>query len=295
MAGQIAELARDTLRARLPRDATRARRGSCSSRRGDRVLAAFPPDLSRRARAGARQPRRDAADVDTSWSWTSTRRRRRRSQAADGATRARRRAHRDLGGRASPRASLAAGLAEADRAPRSTVPGASPCNPTSPFGTPRGDRAGRHGARARRRRDAGDLPGVAPVAIQQGHYAGKLVADRLKGQTTGPFSLLRQGQPRDHRSRPCRRADQLPQARARCRHGSVWLRSAPLLPDRLPEPVPRRPPLEHHLHDPRAWCPADHGRRGGHWAGVTGGGARTPGVEVAGLKGGPGEREYRLA
>jgi NADH dehydrogenase len=36
-------------------------------------------------------------------------------------------------------------------------------------------------------------PGVAPVAIQQGHYAGKLVAGRLKGRTASPFHYFDKG------------------------------------------------------------------------------------------------------
>ena len=36
-------------------------------------------------------------------------------------------------------------------------------------------------------------PGVAPVAIQQGTYAGKLVTDRLKGRTTKPFHYFDKG------------------------------------------------------------------------------------------------------
>jgi NADH dehydrogenase len=46
-------------------------------------------------------------------------------------------------------------------------------------------------------RDAGGepvtYPGVAPVAIQQGHYAGKLVADRLAGHATKPFHYFDKG------------------------------------------------------------------------------------------------------
>jgi NADH dehydrogenase len=37
------------------------------------------------------------------------------------------------------------------------------------------------------------LPGVAPAAIQQGHYAGKLVRDRLKGRSTAPFHYRNKG------------------------------------------------------------------------------------------------------
>jgi NADH dehydrogenase len=36
-------------------------------------------------------------------------------------------------------------------------------------------------------------PGVAPVAIQQGHYTGKLVADRLGGRTAKPFHYFDKG------------------------------------------------------------------------------------------------------
>jgi len=36
-------------------------------------------------------------------------------------------------------------------------------------------------------------PGVAPVGIQQGRYAGKLVADRLAGRTTKPFHYFDKG------------------------------------------------------------------------------------------------------
>ena len=37
------------------------------------------------------------------------------------------------------------------------------------------------------------LPGVAPVAIQQGGYAGKLIRARLAGKTTSPFSYWDKG------------------------------------------------------------------------------------------------------
>lgn len=38
-----------------------------------------------------------------------------------------------------------------------------------------------------------DLPGVAPVAIQQGHYAVTLIADRLAGRPTRPFRYRDKG------------------------------------------------------------------------------------------------------
>ena len=37
------------------------------------------------------------------------------------------------------------------------------------------------------------LPGVAPAAIQQGHYAGKLVRNRVKGRDTRPFHYRDKG------------------------------------------------------------------------------------------------------
>ena len=74
------------------------------------------------------------------------------------------------------------------------MPGASPCEPdlTLP-GHPEvialGDMVRVRGADG----TPVTYPGVAPVAIQQGHYAGKLVADRLKGQTTPPFHYFDKG------------------------------------------------------------------------------------------------------
>ena len=49
--------------------------------------------------------------------------------------------------------------------------------------------------------DAVTYPGVAPVAIQQGRYAARLVADRLAGPDHGAVPLRRQGQHRHHRPR----------------------------------------------------------------------------------------------
>jgi NADH dehydrogenase len=41
--------------------------------------------------------------------------------------------------------------------------------------------------------DTTTFPGVAPVAIQQGHYAGRLIADRLAGKQTPPFHYFDKG------------------------------------------------------------------------------------------------------
>jgi NADH:ubiquinone reductase (H+-translocating) len=37
------------------------------------------------------------------------------------------------------------------------------------------------------------LPGLAPVAMQQGRYAGRLIAERLAGRTTTPFHYRDKG------------------------------------------------------------------------------------------------------
>jgi len=37
------------------------------------------------------------------------------------------------------------------------------------------------------------LPGLAPVALQQGRYAARLVRDRLRGQATKPFRYVDKG------------------------------------------------------------------------------------------------------
>jgi NADH dehydrogenase len=44
-----------------------------------------------------------------------------------------------------------------------------------------------------RDRRGNELPGVAPVAIQQGSYAGRLIRDRLRGVETAPFRYRNKG------------------------------------------------------------------------------------------------------
>ena len=46
------------------------------------------------------------------------------------------------------------------------------------------------------------LPGVAPVAMQMGRYAAKLVKGRLRGKRRRPVQVQGQGQPGDDRPRP---------------------------------------------------------------------------------------------
>jgi NADH:ubiquinone reductase (H+-translocating) len=38
-----------------------------------------------------------------------------------------------------------------------------------------------------------DLPGVAPVAIQQGHYVARAIARRVRGEGSRPFHYLDKG------------------------------------------------------------------------------------------------------
>jgi hypothetical protein len=48
-------------------------------------------------------------------------------------------------------------------------------------------------------RDGPPLPGVAQVAIQQGHFVGRLISRHLKGRNEAPVSILRQGKYGGHR------------------------------------------------------------------------------------------------
>jgi NADH:quinone reductase (non-electrogenic) len=183
MAGQIAELARDT----VPRDFQELERGSVRVllvEALDRVLTGFPPSLSRKAlrsleRLGvtpltghtvvAVEPNvvevRDAND-------RTERIHTRTVIWAAGVT-------------ASP---LAGELAKASgakiaRGGRVTVePDLS--LPGHPEVLAIGDMVavGDH-----------DLPGVAPVAMQQGRYVGKLIRNRLSGRDTAPFRYRDKG------------------------------------------------------------------------------------------------------
>jgi NADH dehydrogenase len=50
------------------------------------------------------------------------------------------------------------------------------------------------GDMARYDQDGSPLPGVAPVAMQQGRYVGRLIRDRLGGSTTAPFRYRNRGE-----------------------------------------------------------------------------------------------------
>jgi NADH dehydrogenase len=172
MAGQIAELARDTLphefRSMDPRTAR-----ILLVEAADRVLTTFPPSLSAKA---ARSLARLGVTVLTGRTVTGV--------DADGVTIGEERvAARTIVWAAGVTASsLARRLgeltqAELDRAGRVTV-GPDLTLPGHPEVFALGDMV-RVGAMV--------LPGVAPVAMQQGRYVARVVRDRLGGRTTPPF------------------------------------------------------------------------------------------------------------
>ena len=183
MAGQIAELARDTLPGDFRAIDPRAGRVLLVEA-ADRVLPAFPPQLSERADGSLRElgveslTGHTVVGVDPEFV---------RVRDAGGQTE-------DIpcrtivwaaGVTASP---LAAALAEGsesdvDRAGRVTVE-ADLTLPGRPEVLAIGDMA---------RVPEKPLPGLAPVAMQQGRYVGQLVADRLAGRTTPPFRYIDKG------------------------------------------------------------------------------------------------------
>jgi NADH dehydrogenase len=188
MAGQVAELARDTLRRDFrsidPRDAR-----VLLVEMADRVLTSFPPSLSRKAAASLERlgvtplVGRTVVGIDEHTV---------EIQATDGA--AERVPARTVIWAAGVTASgMAARLAEQadaelDRAGRITVE-PDLTLPGHPEVLALGDMVrvrGQDGV-------AQTLPGVAPVAMQQGRYAAKLVWSRLGGRSTGPFRYRDKG------------------------------------------------------------------------------------------------------
>src|SRR5215212_6241273 len=188
MAGQIAELARDTLR----RDfrAIDPREGRVVLVEAlDRVLTTFPPSLSRKAERSLQRlgvtPLLERTVIDIDDGAVTVR-------APDGGEEriAARTVIWAAGVTASSLATTLAELsgAEVDRAgriavePDLTLPGrpevlalGDMVRVRDPDGTPV------------------VLPGVAPVAMQQGRYAAKLVRARLLGDRTGPFRYRDKG------------------------------------------------------------------------------------------------------
>ena len=188
MAGQIAEIARDTLRRDFrTSDPTRGRIPLIEA--ADRVLTGFPPSLSKKAERSLRRlgvtPVLDSTVVDVDETGVTIR-------DADGATQ--RVPARTVVWAAGVTASgLASALAaatgaEQDRAGRVTVePDLTLTGHPEVFAL---------GDMVRVRGDDGSpvtLPGVAPVAMQMGRYAAKAVGARLKGRTAPPFRYRDKG------------------------------------------------------------------------------------------------------
>jgi NADH dehydrogenase len=174
MAGQIAELARDTLRRDFRGIDPREGRVLLVEM-ADRVLTTFPEKLSRKAERSLERLGvtpllgRTVVDIDEG------------AVTIDGGERIPARTVIWAAGvEASP---LAAALGEVDRAGRVTVE-PDLTLPEHPEVIALGDMVRVRGQ---------ELPGVAPVAMQQGRYAAKLVRSRLKGRAIGRFRYRDKG------------------------------------------------------------------------------------------------------
>lgn len=187
MAGQIAELARDTLRGDFRHARPEGARIVLLDGE-DRVLPAFPQGLSRRAVSALEalgvEPLlgRLVVDIDSkSVAW---------EEAGQRVRMPARTVVWAAGVRASPLAvSLgeAAG-AEVDRAGRIAV-GPDLAVAGHPEVLALGDMASVHGPDG----VPLGLPGLAPVAIQEGRYAARAIAARLRGEQPRPFHYLDKG------------------------------------------------------------------------------------------------------
>jgi NADH dehydrogenase len=189
MAGQIAELARDTLPREFRRSDPRTGRVLLVEM-SDRVLTTFPPSLSRRAAKSLEALgvtlMLDHTLVDVQADHVELR-------ARDGSTSVvdTRSVVWAAGVTASPLARMLADAsgAEVDRAGRLTVE-ADLSLPDHPEVLALGDMV-----RVREAPDAAPLalPGLAPVAMQQGRYAGRLIRRRLAGSRSKPFHYRDKG------------------------------------------------------------------------------------------------------
>ena len=188
MAGQIAELARDT----LPRDfraADTAAGRILLVEAGPRVLAGFPPDLSESAERQLDHlgvtslVNSTVVGIDEDGIELESRDGQRERVGARTVVWAAGVAAASLAGRLA-----AAAGAEVDRAGRITV-GPELTLRRHPEVFALGDMAvvedGEGGVQ--------DLPGVAPVAMQQGRYAAKVVMRRLAGREVKPFKYVDKG------------------------------------------------------------------------------------------------------
>jgi NADH dehydrogenase len=188
MAGQIAELARDTLHRDFRVADTRAARVYLVEA-ADRVLTSFPESLSQKARRALERlgvtPVLERMVVDVAADSVAI-------QSPSGEIE-----HieaRTVIWAAGVRASgLAAALADAagvpvDRGGRVTV-GPDLTLPGHPEVLAIGDMVAVQSTDG----TTAALPGLAPVAIQQGRYAGRAVRNRLRGRSSQPFHYVDKG------------------------------------------------------------------------------------------------------
>jgi NADH dehydrogenase len=188
MAGQIGEMARDTLRRDFRAINSRQAR-IVLVEAADRVLPNFPPSLSSKAARSLEQlgvtPMVRSAVIDVNADGVKV-------QGPDGRVKCL--PARTVVWAAGVQASALAGAlareagAEPDRAGRLTVePDLTLAG--HPEVIALGDMVrvrGRDG-------EAQQLPAVAPAAIQQGRYAGRLIANRVRGRKTPPFHYRDKG------------------------------------------------------------------------------------------------------
>ncbi len=188
MAGQIAELARDSLRRNF-RSADPGAGRIVLVEAGERVLTSFPPSLSERARRSLERigvtPMLSRTVVDVDARGVTV-------HAPDGGTERvpARTVVWAAGVTASPLAGMLASVtgADTDRAGRLAVePDLS--LPGHPEIVALGDMVSVRGQDG----EPVVYPGVAPVAMQQGRYAAKLVRARLKDRAIGPFRYRDKG------------------------------------------------------------------------------------------------------
>jgi NADH dehydrogenase len=188
MAGQIAELARDTLRRDFRSVDTRAARVLLVEAL-DRVLTSFPESLSRKTEHALRQlgvtTLLGHTVVDIAHDSVAIRGPDGEGERID--------AHTVVWAAGVTASELAALLAheaglEVDRAGRVTV-GPDLTLPGHPEVLALGDMV-----RVQARDGTlGTLPAVAPVAMQQGRYAARAIAKRAEGETPGPFRYVDKG------------------------------------------------------------------------------------------------------
>jgi NADH:ubiquinone reductase (H+-translocating) len=189
MAGQIAELARGTLPAEFRQSDPRTGRVLLIET-ADRLLTAYPKSLSARAKRSLEKlgvtPMLSHTVIDVRSDCVKVR-------AEDGTTTEipARTVIWAAGVTASPLARCLADACgvEIDKAGRMTVesdlslPG---CPEVLAFGDMVRIRDANSG-------EPQTLPGLAPVAMQQGRYAGRVITDRLAGRATPPFRYLDKG------------------------------------------------------------------------------------------------------